>query len=95
MEHAQDEHELKEVLMRDEHFLSLLVSKSTSTASLIDRPLREIPIPEDCLVAVLRRDGKTIIPRGNTVFQEGDRLTIIGHPYGLHQLSKQYADGQD
>ncbi len=92
---AEDEQELKEVLLRDERFLSLLVSKSANTASLIGRPLREIPIPEDCLVALLRRDGKTVIPRGNTVFQEGDRLTIIGHPYGLHQLSKQYADAHD
>ena len=94
-EHAQDEHELKEVLMRDEYFLSLFVSKSTKTASLIGQPLREIAIPEDCLVAVLRRNGKTIIPRGNTVFQEGDQLTIIGHPYGLDHLSKQYADAHD
>ena len=92
---AEDEQELKEVLLRDERFLSLLVSKSANTASLIGRPLREIAIPEDCLVALLRRDGKTVIPRGNTVFQEGDRLTIIGHPYGLHQLSKQYADAHD
>ncbi len=81
--------------MRDEYFLSLLVSQKTSTASLIGQPLREIAIPEDCLVAVLRRDGKTIIPRGNTVFQEGDQLTIIGHPFGLHQLSKQYAGAHD
>ncbi len=36
--------------------------------------------------------GKTVIPRGNTVFQEGDRLTIIGHSDGLHQLSKHYAE---
>lgn len=91
-EHARNEQALKEVLMRDEHFFSLLIRQNTSTAALIGQPLRDVSIPEDCLVALLQRDGRNIIPRGNTVFQEGDRLTIIGHPYGLHQVNEEYAD---
>ena len=35
-------------------------------------------MPEGSLIAIIRREGKTIVPRGNTVLANGDRLTIIG-----------------
>jgi Trk K+ transport system NAD-binding subunit len=47
-------------------------------------------MPEDCLVAVIRRRGETIVPRGLTVLLEGDRLTIIGDAQGIEQLNNKY-----
>ena len=39
---------------------------------------------------MLRRQGQTIIPTGNTIIMEGDRLTIIGDPKSMSELKKQY-----
>jgi Trk K+ transport system NAD-binding subunit len=52
--------------------------------------LKEVKFPAGCLVAILRRAGQTIIPTGNTVIEEGDRLTIIGYPKGMKELKKLY-----
>jgi amino acid transporter/mannitol/fructose-specific phosphotransferase system IIA component (Ntr-type) len=87
---ASDEQELKEILLRDERFLSLRIRNNTPSSVFIGRSLKDIRMPEDCLVAVIRRRGETIVPRGLTVLLEGDRLTIIGDAQGIEQLNKKY-----
>ena len=87
---AKDEQELKEILLRDERFLSIQINKEKPSRILIGRSLGEIKMPEGSLVALIRRKGVTLIPRGNTVLLEGDRLTIIGDAFGIKQLNDEY-----
>ena len=87
---ASDEQELKEILLRDERFLSLRIRNNTPSSVFIGRSLKDIRMPEDCLVALIRRRGETIVPRGLTVLLEGDRLTIIGDAQGIKQLNNKY-----
>ncbi len=84
------EHELKETLLRDDRFLSLRLQSGTKTEPLIGKALRELHMPEGALVALIRRRGQSIVPRGNTVLREGDRLTIIGQPEGLSELAERF-----
>ncbi len=51
-------------------------------------------MPEGSLVALIRRQGEVLVPRGRTVLQEGDRLTIIGEPMGLATLAERYGKGR-
>ena len=87
---GHDELELKETLLRDDRFLSLKLLSGSKAEPLIGRALRELELPPGCLIALIRRYGETIVPRGRTVLREGDRLTIIGEPVGLRQLTSQY-----
>jgi amino acid transporter/mannitol/fructose-specific phosphotransferase system IIA component (Ntr-type) len=87
---ARDEQEIKEALVHEDRLLSITVKKHTPSSSLIDHALKDVRFPEGCLVAMLRRQGKTIIPKGNTVIKEGDRLTIIGEPKGMNELKQMY-----
>ena len=87
---AKDEQEIKEALVHEDRLLSIIVEKHTPSSSLIDKALKDIRFPEGCLVAILRRQGKTIIPKGNTVIKEGDRITIIGEPKGMGELKEIY-----
>ena len=87
---ASDEVELKEALLRDEAFLLLTLRHNHATADLIGRTLIETDFPEGCLVAMLRRGGRMVIPRGNTVLRENDRLTILGNNKGLRDLEARY-----
>jgi mannitol/fructose-specific phosphotransferase system IIA component (Ntr-type) len=89
-ESARDEHALKEVLLRDERFLTLTVSTRRATADFVGRALREIEMPEDTLVTVIRRQGDAFVPRGSTVLHEGDRVTIIGTPRRIRELDELY-----
>lgn len=45
--------------------------------ALIGRSLAEIPWPAHCLVVMLQRDGKILIPRGQIRLEAGDRLTVL------------------
>jgi len=87
---ATDEQELKEILLRDERFLSLRIRGNSPSSVLIGHSLGEIRMPEGSLVALIRRKGETIIPRGKTVLEEGDRLTIIGDAHGIKKLNNEY-----
>ncbi len=89
---AKDDQELKEALIHEDRILSLLIERETSSKELISKELKDVRFPEGCLVAILRRSGQTIIPKGNTVLEDGDRLTIIGDPKGMTELKKRFRE---
>jgi amino acid transporter/mannitol/fructose-specific phosphotransferase system IIA component (Ntr-type) len=83
---AADEMELKEALLHDESFLSIELIRDGATAELINKPLYEIRIPSGCLIALIRRGENIIVPKGQTVLVEGDRLTILGDPQAIKEF---------
>lgn len=87
---AAHEQDLKEILLRDERYLSLHIGASLRTESLIGRALHEIRFPEGCLIAIVRRGDLTFVPHGNTIIGDGDRLTVIGDPEGIRELHEAY-----
>jgi trk system potassium uptake protein TrkA len=44
------------------------------------KPLKDIRLPENSLVAVVIRDGSPIVPGGETYLEKGDRLVLISMP---------------
>ena len=91
-ENARDEQELKEVLLNDDNYLSLVLDSEHKNGIMIGKELKNINFPKGCLVALLRRDDQYAIPDGNTVLQNGDRLTVIGEPKGLSEFKKLYTE---
>jgi len=89
---AKDEQEIKEALLHEDRLLSLVAEYDTASAKLINKALKDIRFPHGCLVAMLRRHGQTIIPTGNTVILEGDRLTIIGEPKSMTALKQEFSE---
>ena len=51
---------------------------SLSNTTLVQRPLRYLKLPGDCLVLAIRRGDELLVPRGNTELAYGDRLTLFG-----------------
>jgi amino acid transporter len=88
----RNDQELKETLLRDDRFLSLQVVSGQKTEELIGHALNELGMPEGTLVALIRRYGETLVPRGRTVLREGDRLTIIGSPGGIKTVSDRFRE---
>lgn len=50
------------------------------------RRLRNLPLTEDAVVVAVRRDGRTLIPRGNTELIEGDRVTLIATAHAVDSI---------
>lgn len=57
---------------RDIHEIQL------SNPALHGKQLRSLKLPGDMLVLAIRRGNELMIPRGNTVLEMGDKLTILG-----------------
>jgi len=81
---------LKDLLLEEENLLSLTVSRLSATRGLTDRSIAEAELPPGTLVAVVHRDGTSLIPDGTTRLREGDRLTVIGDRSGIRTLSERY-----
>jgi uncharacterized transporter YbjL len=87
---ASNHQELKEAILRDDRLLTLTLEPATPSATLIGRALKDIVLPEGTLIALVRRGPEVVIPRGATVLERGDRLTIIGEPAGLKALGERF-----
>jgi NhaP-type Na+/H+ and K+/H+ antiporter len=89
---ASTNQQLKEILLREDRFLSLHLEVGTRTESLIDSPVHTLGFPEDCLLTLIHRRGHMVIPRGSTVLEEHDQLTIIGEEVGIQSLKTKYQE---
>ncbi len=87
---AKNEQDLKEALLHDERFLSITINGKDKSGELIGRSLKEIVIPEGCLIAMINRNNKLLIPKGETVLREKDRITILGDQKCLRELEKRF-----
>ena len=94
-EAAKDSHNLKEVLLHDERWLSLSVKPEKPAGKLIGKKLKDLSFPIGSLVALIRRDGVNIIPKGKTVIEEGDKLTIIGEIDSIKEIEKKFTSKND
>ncbi len=89
---AQSENEIKDALLFDEKFLSIIVKSGENSSSFIGLEIRQLDFPRNCLITTIRRDGGTIIPKGDTILMELDRLVIIGDSKGIKELREKYSN---
>ncbi|MEC7739708.1 MAG: amino acid permease, partial [Gemmatimonadota bacterium] len=90
---ARTGQDLKEALFHEEVMFAMRLEHGLAGEELIGKLIREFPHPEGTLVAMIRRSGELIIPRGDTELIEGDRLTLIGRAEGIDQLRGLYGVG--
>lgn len=57
-------------------------------ASMVDRPVRALGLPGNCLVLAIRRGTDLHVPRGNTELKQGDRLTLFGSKEHLADIKR-------
>ena len=87
---ASNHQELKEAILRDDRLLTLTLKPGTPSESLVGRAVKDIPLPEGTLIALVRRGPEVVIPRRATVLERGNRLTIIGEPADLRALGERF-----
>ncbi|MGM0589849.1 MAG: amino acid permease [Bacteroidota bacterium] len=85
---AENEAELREVLLRNERFINIKIDPENKTKEFIGKALKDIPLPGQSLVTLLRRGDETLIPHGSTILQEDDILSIIGNADDIEELSE-------
>jgi Trk K+ transport system NAD-binding subunit len=86
---ADGDRELRGSLLHEERSLVLHVGAEGPAAEWDGRSLREIDLPEGCLIAVIHRGEEILIPRGRTRLVSEDQLTVIGEPTIIRALSSE------
>lgn len=66
---------------------SLLELVIPPDAAVIGVAIKDLHLPEECVIAGIVRKGKMIVPRGLTVFEVGDEVLAITDPDGADELS--------
>jgi len=87
---AEGDDQLKEALFRNERLLVMTLSNDSGNAPLIGLKLRDVSFPDGTLIAMIRRDGKLVVPTGDTVLFDGDRLTVLGRSEGISAVRTRY-----
>lgn len=85
---ASDDSELREILLRDERFINIILKKGDITESMIGKSLKEIELPGESLITIIKRDGEIIFPHGDTILRAKDELSIIGEKSDIRELRR-------
>jgi len=67
---------------------SLVEEKVPEGAKAIGVALKDLGLPEECVIAAIIRDGKVTLPRGDTTFQKDDEVLAVTDPDGARQLAE-------
>jgi Trk K+ transport system NAD-binding subunit len=47
-------------------------------AEVHGKPIRDLNLPEECVVAAVIREQEFLVPRGKTVIESGDHVVLVG-----------------
>jgi trk system potassium uptake protein TrkA len=67
---------------------SVVEEKVPPGAKGIGVHLKDIDFMEQCVIAAIIRNGKMTLPRGDSVFEEGDEVVAIASPEGARRLAE-------
>lgn len=59
-------------------------------ARVIGRPISELDIPRDCMVAAVIRGKEFVVPRGNTTIRAGDDVVFVGKPKAVQDVRDRF-----
>lgn len=76
--------------LRRGHY-SLIEEKIPQGAPAVGVMLKDLPLPEHCVIAAIIRRGEVEIPRGITKFEAGDEVLALTDAGGMPQLAKLFS----
>jgi trk system potassium uptake protein TrkA len=74
---------------------SLVEEKVPPGAKAIGVALKDLGLPDECVIAAIIRDGKVTLPRGETTFEKDDEVLAVTDPDGARQLAELLAPTRD
>lgn len=64
-------------------------------AQAVGKPVRDLQLPDQCVLAAIIRSGELLIPRGNTVLQPMDEVLAVVHASHAAHLAAVLGDVHD
>ncbi len=66
-------------------------AEAMKTSPLVGDPLKEVKLPKGVLVGAVVRDGEVIMPRGDTVIKEHDRVILFAPHDVVKKVERMFA----
>jgi len=66
---------------------SVVEEKISAGAKALGVEIKDLPLPENCVIAAIIRRGQVIVPRGVTTIEVGDEVLAVTDRKGAEQLS--------
>jgi len=84
------QHRVRRAQSRNLEGMEFIVLTLVDEDQAVGKALQELApdLPEECIVVSLQRDGRVLVPHGNTTFQPGDRLTVFGRSADREHLER-------
>jgi trk system potassium uptake protein TrkA len=73
---------------------SVIEEKIPAGAKAVGVAIKDLTLPEQCVIAAIIRDGKVIVPRGITTLEVGDEILAVTDRLGAKQLVNLFAPPQ-
>jgi amino acid transporter/mannitol/fructose-specific phosphotransferase system IIA component (Ntr-type) len=87
---ARSHQALREVLLRDDRYLSLVLEPGSPAEAIAGFKIRDVAFPAGSLIALVRRGSRTLVPTGSLQLESDDRLTVIGDEEAIATLKATY-----
>lgn len=92
---ADDETDLREILLRDERFINISIRKTDITKAMIGKKVKDLELPGESLITIIKRQGRIIFPHGNTIIEQDDEISIIGEKKDIKELKEKVDNDND
>jgi trk system potassium uptake protein TrkA len=70
---------------------SLVEEKIPPGAKAAGIMIKDLALPENCVIAAIIRSGKLLVPRGITTFEAGDEVLAVADHEGAEELARLFA----
>ncbi len=74
---AELQQRLQELRLSESGETEYIKVELPADAWAVGKRVRDLPLPEDCVLVAVRRGRQVIMPHGNTILRPGDRITIF------------------
>ncbi|MDZ7773076.1 MAG: amino acid permease [Balneolaceae bacterium] len=92
VENHLDRPEVAELFEIESGIASLIDMKVPDDGKIVGRPIQEIEIPDQCVVAAVIREGTFVVPRGGTVINAGDHVVFVGPSEAVQSAHKIFSE---
>ncbi len=66
----------------------VLEAVAMETSDIVKKPLKQVSMPEGCLVTGIIREGEFIMPSGDSLIKPGDRIIIFARRQAISKIEK-------
>jgi trk system potassium uptake protein len=70
---------------------SLVEEKIPAGAIAVGKAIKDLALPDNCVIAAIIRKGNMIVPRGGSPLEEGDEVLAVTDHKGAEQLAALFA----